>query len=296
MDAIPFDRLRSSLDSLKLRFQAANDPDSPHKAWLVHVHGKGDEKPSIYDLADGFNSYREKPSPSDLGAIRVSAIGRQVSVFRRCVQLKGYQRLMPICDDAGRLVDGLPNAVQSRLWCGLPDGTQLMGEGLSRWVLAVFELGNANVVWSSLRCVRHYPSSPEQIRRIFTEEMQLPADADWYATLPDFAAASVQAIDILQSWLVEVPKQVPEAAADDIVKRLETLERRPIEQPKQLTKSEKIRNQRNDFSCKRRTKKSPETWNEIYHAYNKKFPNDKDASPATLRLSHDRNCQKCRTA
>ena len=85
------------------------------------------------------------------------------------------------------------------------------------------------------------------------------------------------------------------AASDDIVKRLETLERQPKEQPKRLTKSEKVRKQRNDFSCKRRTKNSPETWNEIYHAYNKKFPNDKDASPATLRLSHGRNCQKCQT-
>ena len=86
----------------------------------------------------------------------------------------------------------------------------------------------------------------------------------------------------------------PQPATDDTVKRVETLERL-VKQPKRLTQREKIRKQRNDFSCKRRTKKSAETWNVIYHAYNKNFPNDKDASPATLRLTHDRNCQKCRT-
>ncbi len=214
MDAIPVDGLRSSLNDVKLRFQAANDPDSPSKAWMLHAHHMNGKKPSIDELADGYNSYREKPSPSDLGAIRVAAVGRLVSPFQRRVQLKGYQRLQPICDDAGRLVDGLPNAVQSRLWCGLPDGTQLMGEGLSRWMLAVFELGNANVAWSSLRCLRNFPSNPEQIRAIFAQEIPLPAGAEWFATLPDFAAASVQAIDILQSWLADVPKQVPEAAAD----------------------------------------------------------------------------------
>ena len=222
MDAIPVDDLRSSLNDVKLRFQAANDPDSPHKAWMLHAHHMNGKKPSIDELADGYNSYREKPSPSDLGAIRVAAVGRLVSPFQRRVQLKGYQRLQPICDDAGRLVDGLPIAVQSRLWCGLPDGTQLTGEGLSRWMLAVFELGNANVAWSSLRCRRDYPSSMEQIRKIVTGEIPLPTDAEWFATLPDFAAASVQAIDILQSWLDDVPNANPAspqpatgAAADD---------------------------------------------------------------------------------
>lgn len=91
------------------------------------------------------------------------------------------------------------------------------------------------------------------------------------------------------------PSKATEPTGDDIVKRLETLERRSKEQPKRLTKVEKIRKQRNDFSCKRRTKNPPEGWRKIYVAYNKKFPSDKSASSDTLRLSHDRNCQKCRT-
>ncbi len=297
MDAVPFDLLRSSLDSLKLRFQAANDPGSPSKAWLVHVHDKGDEKPAIYALADGYDSPSVKPSPSTWRHLGVPAIGRRVPRFRRAVQLNGYERLTPICTDAGRLLDKLPAAVQGRLWHGLPAGTdRRTADLLSYWVLAVFELANPNVFGFPLQADRMIPLADGQVKTIFAPESRLPADADWYATLPDFAAASVQAIDILQSWLPDVPKRATGAAADDIVKRLETLERQPKEQPKRLTKSEKIRKQRNDFSCKRRTKNPPETWNEIYHAYNKKFPSDKDASPATLRLSHDRNCPKCRTA
>lgn len=88
-----------------------------------------------------------------------------------------------------------------------------------------------------------------------------------------------------------------ETAADDggLLKRVQMLERQS-EKPKRLTQREKIRKQRNDFSCSRRRKNPPVTWQKIYDAYNKKFPKDKAADPATLRLSHDRNCQKCRTA
>ena len=209
MDAVPFDLLRSSLDSLKLRFQAANDPGSPSKAWLVHVHDKGDKKPAIYALADGFDSSCEKPSPSDVAYRHDPAIGRRVPRFRRCVRLNGYQSLKPIGEDAARLLEGLPDAVQTRLWRGLPAGTHFMGNGLSRWVLAVFELANANVF--PLRDARWFPIDGEQAKTIFAPESQLPADADWYATLPDFAAASVQALAIIQSWLPDVPKREPEA-------------------------------------------------------------------------------------
>ena len=80
----------------------------------------------------------------------------------------------------------------------------------------------------------------------------------------------------------------------DTLERISAIERQQRKPPKQLTKREKNRKQRNDFSCKRRTKKTPDTWGDIYNAYNKKNPNDKDASPDTLRHSHDRNCTKCR--
>ncbi len=93
-----------------------------------------------------------------------------------------------------------------------------------------------------------------------------------------------------------MPEKPIEAQAKGLVERVESLERRLKEPPKLPTQREKIRKQRNDFSCKRRTQNSPKTWQKIYDAYHKQFPKDKDASPATLRLSHDRNCQKCRTA
>ena len=263
MDAVPFDLLRSLLDELKLRFQDANVPGSPRKAWLTHFRDKGDERPPILGVRlDGYQGYV-------------------------------FLRLKPIIEDAVRLLDSLPAAVQTRLWGGpTPENpVVLMSESdrIPQWVMAVFELLNKSGVGPPLRRAQDLPLDEKPVG------FKFGADAEWYATLPDFAAASVQAIAILQSWLVDVPKQVPEAAADDIVKRLETLERRPKELPKRLTQLEKIRKQRNDFSCKRRTKNLPETWSEIYHAYNKKFPSDKDASPATLRLSHDRNCPKCRT-
>ena len=56
---------------------------------------------------------------------------------------------------------------------------------------------------------------------------------------------------------------------------------------------EKIRHQRNEFSCQRRKEKPPQTWPEIFEEYSEKYPDDKKASSATLRLSHDRNCLKC---
>jgi hypothetical protein len=210
-DAVPFGLLRSSLDDFKLKFQAVDDPGSPSKAWLVHVHDRGDEKPAIYARADGFDSPSVESSPSTRTLHRVAAIVRRVPPFKRVVQLAGYQRLDWICEGAAELLDALPAAVQHRIWRGLPDGTQLMGDGLSRWMLAVFEIGNANVAGSSLRCNRRYPITGDQAKAIFAPASGLPVDADWYATLPDFAAASVQAIAILQSWLDEESKREDEA-------------------------------------------------------------------------------------
>ena len=116
----------------------------------------------------------------------------------------------------------------------------------------------------------------------------------------------VEAMEVARTELTEPPadetadvfpkERATKVANGDLVKRVEILERQRKERPKPLTQREKIRKQRNDFSCQRRTKKSSDTWQQIYDAYNKKFPSDKDASPATLRLSHDRNCKKCRTA
>lgn len=204
--------LRSALDELKLRFRAAIDPDSPSKAWLLHVPAKGNERPPIYGLADGFDSSCAEPSPSDLAYRHDPAIGRRNPPFRRCVRLNGYQSLKVISQDAATLLEGLPDAVKTRLWHGLPAGTELK-PGPALWVLAVFELGNANVVGSPLRCVRYYPLDEKPV------SFNLPADADWYATLPDFAAASVQAIDILKGWLADEPKRETEGDSNKTPKR-----------------------------------------------------------------------------
>jgi len=85
-----------------------------------------------------------------------------------------------------------------------------------------------------------------------------------------------------------------DGAGDELQKRVASLERQEKKRAKPLTKTEKTRNQRIKFCCPRRRKNPPDTWNEIYHDYAEKFPNDKTASPDSLLHSHDRNCLKCR--
>ena len=123
-----------------------------------------------------------------------------------------------------------------------------------------------------------------------------PFDGYEMAVIEDLELHSEIAIRHL---LAQIPATAPpsgqDGKADDaMAMRVAALERQQTKTPKPLTKREKNRKQRNGFSCKRRTKKTPDTWAEIYNAYNKKYPKDKDASPDTLRLSHDRNCTKCR--
>ena len=212
MDASESALLQSSLSLVKQRFQAAVDPISPSRAWLIHVHIKGDGTPAIYsligDMIDSFNWGVDEPLQNLPPPLRwnlgVAAIGRRFPPFRREVRIKSSERLTPICVDAATLLTALPTDVASRLWQGVPVGTELkMGAGLSIWGMAVFELANASVVGSSLRAARQTPITEEQAKTIFAPEFKQPSDADWYEMLPDFAAASVQAIDILQSWLAD---------------------------------------------------------------------------------------------
>ncbi len=199
-DAVSLDLSRSSLDELKLRFRAVGNPVSPSKAWLVCEHGNRDGRPPIGGLIDGYNSPSVESSPSTWwSGCAIAALGVQF-------QLRGFRSLTPICEDAARTLKGLPAAVQKRLWRELPRGAApKTGNELALWVLAVFEMANANVVGSPLRAVRQILRTGEQVKTIFAPESKLPADSDWFATLPDFAAASTQAIDILLSWLDAVP-------------------------------------------------------------------------------------------
>ena len=223
MDASESALLQSSLSLVKQRFQAAVDPISPSRAWLIHVHIKGDGTPAIYsligDMIDSFNWGVDEPLQNLPPPLRwnlgVAAIGRRFPPFRREVRIKSSERLTPICVDAATLLTALPTDVASRLWQGVPVGTELkMGAGLSIWGMAVFELANASVVGSSLRAARQTPITEEQAKTIFAPEFKQPSDADWYEMLPDFAAASVQAIDILQSWLADELRREAEVESE----------------------------------------------------------------------------------
>jgi hypothetical protein len=59
---------------------------------------------------------------------------------------------------------------------------------------------------------------------------------------------------------------------------------------KPKSQREKLREQRNKFSKSRR--KRGKTWEQIYTEYREKYPKDTKASPATLRLSYERNKPK----
>ena len=218
--------LQSSLALVKQRFQAIVG-GSPSKAWLLQVHDResGGTSP-IYALADGYESPGVESKPSTWARLGCPAIGLGVPRFWRTVRLNGSEILTPIGKEAAELLMSLPVAVQSRLWRGLPAGTNLRtAEGDLLWALAVFELANANIAYSSLRAVRQTPLTEETAKAFFAPESKLPADSDWYATLPNFAAASVQAIDILQSWLADELKRETEATSKP-PETAETIQRR----------------------------------------------------------------------
>ncbi len=207
-DAVPLNLLRSSLDQLKLRFQAvATESAKPIRAWMIHVHIQQGETPDIYsrvnDMIDSYYWPTEEPTPSALlWQMGVAAIGRGVPPFRREIRAKCSTRLSTIGEDAATLLNGLPPSVAARLWRDLPARTELRtGAGLPLWALACFEMANANVVGSPLRAFRSTPVTEEVSRTLLAVGINLPADPNWSAMLQDFAAASVQAIDILASWL-----------------------------------------------------------------------------------------------
>ena len=220
--------LQSSLALVKQRFQALVG-DSPCKAWLLHVHdSKSAEEPEIYALADGYKTPGVASKQSTWAKLGCPAIGLEVPRFRRAVRLNGSQSLTPICDEAATLLMSLPAAVQSRLWRGMPARTRLAtAEGDMVWVLAVFELANLNIAYSSLRAPRPRPRplTKQNCQAFFDPESKLPVDPDWYSTLPDFAAASAQAIDILQSWLAEELRREAEVASEP-PETAETIQRR----------------------------------------------------------------------
>ncbi len=224
LDAAALGLLRSSFASLKSRFQATSDRGLPCKAWLVHAHTQDDGSPPIYGWADGFDLNRSGTAASRRGIRFGLKDGRTIDEpsFRRKVQLTGGDDLSSPGVDAAQLLDDLPADVAARLWGRLPDGTELKG-GLPLWMLAVFELANANVVGVPLRAIRRAANSANSSValdslldgfRDLLPEQSPPEFPDWYATLDNFAVASVQAIDILQSWLADELKRETEANSE----------------------------------------------------------------------------------
>jgi hypothetical protein len=93
----------------------------------------------------------------------------------------------------------------------------------------------------------------------------------------------------LAAWLPDSQRYEEKMSPPEKVRQSEN-RKRP------LTLNEKNRNQRMKFSCSRRKKNPPMTWADVYDEYHEKYPKDLTASPATLRLTHDRNCPECRRA
>lgn len=209
-----------------------------------------------------------------------------------------WQKLDEMFNAAGGVLEIVPENVRSQL---SPMALSLENRKL-RWAGCLFDIA-----------LRHLPGMTHTDQTYLQGQepsRDRPDPGCWSATLKNVMTSSVELID----WLIaaaDVPKRETEATSETVKTQAETLTggggaveelqktvaslvRQQKKQTKPLTKTEKTRNQRIKFCCPRRRKKSPDTWNEIYHDYAEKFPNDKTASPDTLLHSHDRNCLKCR--
>ena len=225
LDATSLALLRSSFCSLKSRFQAMADRGSPCKAWLSHKHNQPTGSATSHKWIDmdrgGFGT-----AASRQGMEFRLKDGRTIDnpPFTRMVQMTGWNELTPPGDDAARLLQSqsLPAEVAARLWRQVPFGTELNG-GLPLWAMAVFEVANTNVTCSPLRAVRWVPlsgterfelNSLQECFRHYLPTQNPPEFPDWFATLDNFAAASVQAIEVLLIWLDAVPTQATEATSE----------------------------------------------------------------------------------
>ena len=232
-DAGQLDLLRKSLDSLKSRFQSVTNPRDKSKAWLIQFN---DGHPDGFSaLVDKWIAHAGKPKPF-FCAIPVSRRetrlmpilksggmeeepGHRVPGFKRKIQVEDWDVLGLLAEDAIRLMMTMPDPVQRRIWSHLPLKTEFGGMAQT-WVAAVFELAWQAITHSPLRADKWVPLTDFQkieldsIRDFSTGPFALNAtqresigeNPSWYSNLDDFAAASVQAIDILQSWLADVPK------------------------------------------------------------------------------------------
>lgn len=249
MDAVPFNLLRSSLDSLKLQFQAVWDSGIDNRAILIQQN-KHAPKLRLGDFSDidwllvqaggypaGFGKTHIRPQRCvDGSEIPIVAHGTSSGAhwrsdkpvpsfgFDRWHQVIGLSAVKDAAKAAGRLLDDLPENIRRELWDALPEGKSLpSSDSWTLWSEAVFELAwkreGKGIVGSPLKAKRHTP-----IRFDKPDSRPLPDDEDWYSMrdwyskLDNFAAASVQAIEILQSWLDDVPKRETEAVGKSVNK------------------------------------------------------------------------------
>ena len=224
--------LRSSFATLKTRFQAVDDPHSPCKALLVERHGDG-ESP-IRKYINGFNTSEKFGSilgspiirPALMRIHRTDPTKNEVlrEMLQRSVQVQVTTALDSLNRDAAELLFSLPLPLQIRLWETLPNEA-IVSRNKHAWVAAVFELAWQSHAYSPLRADRGIPvaadmtiglhprlSTAESIAAVKTTEFgpsidfdTISSDPDWYAMIDNFAAASVQAIDILLSWIDAAP-------------------------------------------------------------------------------------------
>lgn len=210
LDAAALGLLRSSFESLKRRFQGVADRGEPREAWLMRLANRPDlTLKANFALMNGFDDRR-------LGAFSLGG--------ERWASLP--EPLQSVADDAARLVKRLPENIAKQLppecWCSTRNNWPL-------WVAVVFGLAWSPVPNSLPHAVRlvplndretilleSVPNMKEWPLHLTDEQIAAVREKGWYSTLDDFAAASVQAIDILQNWLGDVPKEVPAAPAGEV--------------------------------------------------------------------------------
>ena len=204
LDATGLGLLRSSLVDHKSRFRAVANRGEPCKAWLMRVTSLPDISPEAnFARMGGFDARRSG----------VFALGGE-----RWASLP--EPLQSVADDAARSVKQLPVDIAKLLppecWCSTADDWR-------SWVAVVFGLA-----WSPVRCspihaervvplndresilLESVPGMKDWPLHLTDEQIAAVREKGWYSTLDDFAAASVQAIDVLMSWLDDVPKRETE--------------------------------------------------------------------------------------
>jgi len=130
------------------------------------------------------------------------------------------ETLQSIADDAARSVNQLPNDIAKQL---PPECWRSPRIDMRLWVSVVFGLAWSPAHGSPLRAVRlvplndratvHLESVPDMKDwplQLSDEQIAAVMEKGWYSTLDDFAVASVQAVDVLMSWLDDVPKRATE--------------------------------------------------------------------------------------